>query len=85
MKSSPARRGDCWCRPCGGPGDLGEIRYINSQRLNLGLFQNDINVVWDLAPHDISIMNYLLRSTPTVVSAGTETREISYGSQSVMR
>lgn len=34
-------------------GDIGDIRYINSRRLNLGLFQNDINVAWDLAPHDI--------------------------------
>jgi predicted dehydrogenase len=50
-------------------GELGEIYYIHSARLNLGLYRSDVNVVWDLAPHDISIMNYLLRSTPTVVSA----------------
>src|SRR5258707_6785361 len=37
-------------------GDIGEIRYINSRRLNLGLFHKDINVAWDLAPHDISII-----------------------------
>ena len=37
-------------------GDIGEIRYINCQRLNLGLFQQDINVAWDLAPHDLSII-----------------------------
>lgn len=49
-------------------GDLGEIRYINSQRLNLGLFQNDINVVWDLAPHDISIILHLLGRTPDFVN-----------------
>lgn len=49
-------------------GDLGEIRYINSQRLNLGLFHNDINVVWDLAPHDISIILYLLGGTPISVN-----------------
>jgi predicted dehydrogenase len=49
-------------------GDLGEIRYINSQRLNLGLFQKDINVVWDLAPHDISIILYLLGKTPDFVN-----------------
>lgn len=49
-------------------GDLGEIRYINSQRLNLGLFQKDINVVWDLAPHDISIIRHLLGRMPGFVN-----------------
>jgi predicted dehydrogenase len=49
-------------------GDLGDIRYINSQRLNLGLFQKDINVVWDLAPHDISIILYLLGRMPEFVN-----------------
>lgn len=48
--------------------DLGEIRYVNSQRLNLGLFQKDINVVWDLAPHDISIILHLLGRTPDFVN-----------------
>jgi len=41
-------------------GDLGDILYVSSLRLNLGLFQPDINVVWDLAPHDISIITYIL-------------------------
>jgi predicted dehydrogenase len=50
-------------------GELGEIYYINSQRLNLGLFQQDINVIWDLAPHDISIILYLLDMKPLAVSA----------------
>lgn len=45
-------------------GVLGEIRYINSARLNLGLYRSDVDVIWDLAPHDVSIMNYLLRSYP---------------------
>jgi predicted dehydrogenase len=49
-------------------GDLGEIRYINSRRLNLGLFQKDINVAWDLAPHDISIILHLLGEQPQVVN-----------------
>lgn len=49
-------------------GDLGEIRYINSQRLNLGLFQQDINVAWDLAPHDISIILHLLGKMPVSVN-----------------
>lgn len=45
-------------------GDLGEILYISARRLNLGLFQDDINVAWDLAPHDISIILYLLSEKP---------------------
>ena len=50
-------------------GELGEIYYISSQRLNLGLFQQDINVLWDLAPHDISIILYLIGLKPHTVSA----------------
>ncbi len=50
-------------------GELGEIYYISTSRVNLGIFQDDINVVWDLAPHDISIMNYILNSRPVSVSA----------------
>jgi predicted dehydrogenase len=49
-------------------GDIGEIRYINSRRLNLGLFQKDINVAWDLAPHDISIILHVLGEFPQVVN-----------------
>jgi len=49
-------------------GYLGEIFYISSQRLNLGLFQKDINVAWDLGPHDISIILYLFGETPTFVN-----------------
>jgi predicted dehydrogenase len=49
-------------------GDLGEIRYINCRRLNLGLFQKDINVAWDLAPHDISIILHILDEFPTTVN-----------------
>ena len=45
-------------------GDLGKIYCIEAERLNLGLFRSDINVIWDLAPHDISIMLYLLGRTP---------------------
>ncbi len=41
-------------------GELGKILYFDSERINLGLFQRDVNVVWDLAPHDLSIMNYVL-------------------------
>ncbi len=50
-------------------GDLGVVHYIDSARLNLGLYQPDVNVLWDLAPHDISICNYVLDDTPTSVSA----------------
>lgn len=42
-------------------GELGNILYFDSERINLGLFQRDVNVVWDLAPHDLSIMTYLLQ------------------------
>ena len=49
-------------------GDIGEIRYINSRRLNLGLFQKDINVAWDLAPHDISIILHVLDEPPLTVN-----------------
>lgn len=49
-------------------GDIGEIRYINSRRLNLGLFQKDINVAWDLAPHDISIILHILGESPLTVN-----------------
>ena len=49
-------------------GDLGEIQYVSSRRLNMGLFQNDINVTWDLAPHDISIILHVLKDTPVSVN-----------------
>lgn len=49
-------------------GDLGEILYISARRLNLGLFQKDINVAWDLAPHDISIILYILENIPVSVN-----------------
>jgi predicted dehydrogenase len=50
-------------------GQIGDILYISAARLNLGLFQKDINVIWDLAPHDISILNYLLEAEPLDVQA----------------
>jgi predicted dehydrogenase len=49
-------------------GDIGQVQYIAARRLNLGLFQKDINVAWDLAPHDISILLYLLEESPLSVS-----------------
>lgn len=42
-------------------GELGDVIYFDSVRINLGLFQSDVNVIWDLAPHDLSIMNYILK------------------------
>jgi predicted dehydrogenase len=50
-------------------GELGEVYYVDAARLNLGIFQHDINVVWDLAPHDISILIDVLGCDPTAVSA----------------
>lgn len=50
-------------------GQLGELLYFDSVRINLGLFQRDTNVVWDLAPHDLSIMDYILERQPEAVSA----------------
>lgn len=51
-------------------GDLGNIRYFDSVRINLGLFQHDVNVIWDLAPHDLSIMHYTMPNVkPLAVSA----------------
>src|SRR5437667_6410755 len=49
-------------------GDIGEIRYISARRLNLGLFQKDINVAWDLAPHDLAIILHILGELPLSVS-----------------
>jgi predicted dehydrogenase len=50
-------------------GELGEILYFDSVRINLGLFQKDINVVWDLAPHDLAIMDFIMDQQPVSVSA----------------
>ncbi len=51
---------------------LGTLYYYDSTRVNLGMFQNDTNVVWDLAPHDLSIMDYLIRRAPEAVVATGE-------------
>jgi len=50
-------------------GEVGTLMYFDSVRVNLGLFQHDVNVIWDLAPHDISIMHYLLEGKPECVVA----------------
>jgi len=49
-------------------GELGDILYISTTRVNLGIFQENINVIWDLAPHDVSILNYVLGGMPESVS-----------------
>jgi predicted dehydrogenase len=50
-------------------GTLGEINYYDSVRVNLGLFQRDVNVIWDLAVHDLAIMDYVLNARPCAVTA----------------
>jgi predicted dehydrogenase len=50
-------------------GALGGLYYYDSTRVNLGLFQHDVNVIWDLAPHDLSIMDYVIGQKPEYVAA----------------
>lgn len=50
-------------------GELGDLLYFDSVRINLGLFQHDVNVVWDLAPHDLSIMDHVVGRAPTALMA----------------
>jgi predicted dehydrogenase len=50
-------------------GELGDIYYYDSMRVNLGLFQHDVNVIWDLAVHDLAILDYVLPSKPVAISA----------------
>jgi predicted dehydrogenase len=65
-------------------GEIGDLYYFDSVRINLGLIQTDVNVIWDLAPHDVSIMDYLLAQEPVAVSAtgaahgGSPTENIAY-------
>lgn len=59
-------------------GMLGKLYYYDSTRVNLGLFQHDINVLWDLAPHDLSIMDYLIKTTPEAVVATGQTHLNGY-------
>jgi predicted dehydrogenase len=54
-------------------GALGSLYYYDSSRVNLGLFQHDVNVIWDLAPHDLSIMDYVIHARPEAVVATGET------------
>jgi predicted dehydrogenase len=50
-------------------GSLGKLYYYDSTRVNLGLFQHDVNVIWDLAPHDLSIVDYLIGAEPSGIVA----------------
>jgi predicted dehydrogenase len=50
-------------------GEIGDLLYFDAVRINLGLFQHDINVVWDLAPHDLAIMDYVVERRPTALMA----------------
>lgn len=65
-------------------GELGELQYVDSVRINLGLFQNDVNVIWDLAPHDLSIVEFLIGTPPRSISAwgcahaNSEIEDIAY-------
>ena len=65
-------------------GDIGDLYYFDSVRINLGLFQTDVNVVWDLAPHDVAIMDYLIAQDPISVAAtgashgGSPTENLAY-------
>ncbi|HUL99105.1 MAG TPA: Gfo/Idh/MocA family oxidoreductase, partial [Mycobacterium sp.] len=53
-------------------GELGPLYYYDSTRVNLGLFQHDVNVIWDLAPHDLAIIDYLIGADPeTVLATGS--------------
>ena len=54
-------------------GALGKLYYYDSTRVNLGLFQHDVNVIWDLAPHDLSIMDHLIKEKPEAVVATGQT------------
>ncbi len=58
-----------WIKACVESGELGDIYYIDSVRINLGLFQKDVNVVWDLAPHDLSIVDHVLGREARSISA----------------
>jgi len=53
-------------------GELGDLYYYDALRVNLGLFQHDVNVIWDLAPHDLSIMDHVIRDKPEAVVATGE-------------
>lgn len=64
-------------------GDLGEVLYVRSLRVNLGLFQTDVNVLWDLAPHDVSILRFVLQR-PIVAVSAVGTANVTAGVEDVV-
>lgn len=66
-------------------GEIGRIQYISCRRLNLGLYQDDINVAWDLAPHDLSIILHLIDSRPVEVNCRGKTNHTTTGKNCQMR
>src|SRR5262249_25013022 len=58
-------------------GDMGDLYYFDSVRVNLGLFQSDVDVIWDLAPHDLSILVYLTPEMPVAISVAGATHTSS--------
>jgi predicted dehydrogenase len=65
-------------------GEMGDLYYYDSMRVNLGLFQHDIDVIWDLAPHDLSIMDYLIRKEPEAVVTTGESHLSSHADVAFM-
>lgn len=63
-------------------GKLGQIQYFDSTRVNLGLFQHDVDVIWDLAVHDLSIMDYVLPTRPCAVAA-TGMNHVAGGTENI--
>ena len=76
--------GITWLKECIDSGELGKIYYAYASRTNLGPFRYDVNALWDLAPHDISIFNYLFNSAPANVSGrgqkslGTKLEDLAF-------
>ena len=64
-------------------GELGDLLYFDSTRINLGLFQRDINVVWDLAPHDFSVMDYLMADKKPVSISAIGSSHIAPGIENI--
>lgn len=61
---------------------LGRLYYYDSSRINLGLFQHDVNVIWDLAPHDLAIMDYVVKEKPTAILA-TGAKHLRHGQENI--
>jgi predicted dehydrogenase len=64
-------------------GKLGKVYYFDSVRVNLGLFQNDVNVIWDLAPHDLSILNFIIDDKKPVSISATGVAHVNEGMENI--